>query len=84
MSAVWITRDSESGSLAAVVCIWGDCPGRYTDDNGAFWSLGVDRAPLTWHSLKTAAMLYRTLPETDRECVRFDGGIRRVPVPKGK
>lgn len=79
---IWLTRDTDGEELSDIVIVWGSCPTRYRDSLGAFWSCGTEES-LTWHRVETAKRLYRTVPDTDLECIRFEGEARRVPRPKG-
>lgn len=81
---IWLTRDSEGGELADVIMVWDAPPERFVDSKGAFWSCGVDAKAATWHRVSTARKMYATLPDTDRECVRYEGTPRHVPRPEGK
>ncbi len=76
---VWLTRDcDEDGTLRPVVEVWSAMPHRSTGEaeHGAvIWFGGDEDDPTTGdriaaYALEAAAKRFRTLPESDRECVR--------------
>lgn len=75
---VWITRDSIDGDeatgkppvLADGVIVWAVPPMRLTDEAGAFWVGEVDSDIIARIHMVQASWRFRTLPATDRECVR--------------
>lgn len=75
----WLTRDSFAGQLEDHIDVWESAPIRRVfaaDDYGAVgieWldcgaGMGLHVESLT---LAEATLRFRTLPETDRECVRI-------------
>lgn len=82
---VYLTRDSddETGELYNYVEIWPAVPHRTRAENGkgACW-LGADPSkpdvnvevmqPLGRYTLDAVRKAHRTLPETDRECVKVE------------
>lgn len=78
---VFLTRDSHDGTgeLSKVVEVWADCPTQWNaqDANGkrvpgVLWTPRDSEAEglLGRYSLAAAAKFFRTLPETDHECIR--------------
>lgn len=76
----WLTRDSFEGQLEDIVDVWSAAPNRHDDHEGGFieWR---DPSPLglDFHiqslSIVEASKRFRTLPGTDRECVRIGNAL---------
>ncbi len=70
---VYLTRDRDpdTGELSAVVEVWREPPDLYRDEIGSLWiSMDPDETLLGRYPISALGRL-RTLPETDRECVRL-------------
>jgi hypothetical protein len=78
---IYLVRDTRRG-YDDMVMVWDECPKRLPDSEGITWYIPGGKEPVTWHSVKTAKLIYPTLPDDDRMIVRYEGEARRVPAPK--
>ncbi len=71
---VWLTRDSDASGLWDMVDVWTAPPQRHVDtqNGGAFWYRDDEgTTKIARHHVNVAWLLFRTTPDTDRECVRI-------------
>jgi hypothetical protein len=66
---VWLTRDSEDGSLSDVVEIWFERPDPTCNEGVVIWF--HSNGPSVRMSASDAAMKYRTIPDHALQCVRI-------------
>ncbi len=72
LGRVWLTRDLYiDGSLLPLVCVWSSCPRRRADGTWVTDGPHVLSGFVESMTVAEALKLYKTIPETDHECVRF-------------
>lgn len=81
LSIVWLTRDSDTddGGLSPVIDVWSSRPERTHDELGAYWLADTDAQHLGHYKIESARARFKTIPDTDLECIRMY--VRTVPAP---
>lgn len=68
---VWLTRDSDvDGNVLNEVRVWTECPRRFRDSLGTYWTVANPEALHGTYRLDWALHYYRTIPDDDRMLVR--------------
>lgn len=74
ITTIWLTRDSDHEGLSDIVSVWKSRPLRHRlATGGAFW---LDNRDNIWDRISRyrradAVLRFRTLPDTDLECIRI-------------